>query len=414
MADIDFYLADESVQNLSLSTVSNVLYATLYMTDGSTTQQVPITFLFQTDTETIDFRALQNAILASDLFNDDPFREGDVNIYDAVVVPDRASIEASTSLKYSKEIKIDALYSNPVLELTSGSFPTGLKFSKVDDYKYKLEGYADPVNLESSYGQFDVVGQDYESDITDLYKNRQVEFLNIKYVTGSGLEVGDFIVNEDTDDGTKIKAIESYTIAGESRTLIVVDEFSSDGLDQFFYNNGRNYYDSGSPKVNLSWLGYFKVPNKSIRVSFDDVGFRFPTTTQDKGKKDFALTFGVRQSSSAEYDVTKEMTLTVRQNFDHLRDDIIIRGDKTLPNQQEFDGDKHVYYSGDTFLFAYTRYLSFAKTDGVTSNIPVVNSQLEFKPYNQDKTYIPIDETLLTFNQNVSGVNTETTIQVVN
>ena len=97
-----------------------------------------------------------------------------------------------------------------------------------------------------------------------------------------------------------------------------------------------------------------------------------------------------------------------------MRDDIIIRGDKTLPNQQEFDGDKHVYYSGDTFLFAYTRYLSFAKTDGVTSNIPVVNSQLEFKPYNQDKTYIPIDETLLTFNQNVSGVNTQTTIQVVN
>ena len=414
MADIDFYLADESVQNLSLSTVSNVLYATLYMTDGSTTQQVPITFLFQTDTETIDFRALQNAILVSDLFNDDPFREGDVNIYDAVVVPDRASLKAVTSLKYSKEIKIDALYSDPVLELTNGSFPTGLKFSKVDSYNYKLEGYADPVNLENSYGKFDVVGQNYESDVTDLYKNRQVEFLNIQYVTGSGLEVGDIIVNEDTDDATEIKAIESYTVAGESRTLIVVDEFSSDGLDQFFYHNGRNYYDSGAPKVNLSWLGYFKVSAKSIRISFDDVGFRFPTTTQDKGKKDFALTFGVRQSSSTEYDVTKEMTLTVRQNFDHLRDDIIVRGDKTLPNQQEFDGDKHVYYSGDTFLFAYTRYLSFAKTDGVTSNIPVVNSQLEFKPYNQDKTYIPIDETLLTFNQNVSGVNTETTIQVVN
>ena len=68
----------------------------------------------------------------------------------------------------------------------------------------------------------------------------------------------------------------------------------------------------------------------------------------------------------------------------------------------------------DTFLFAYTRYLSFAKTDGATSNIPVVNSQLEFKPYNQDKTYIPVDDTLLTFNQNVSGVNTQTTIQVVN
>ena len=202
MADIDFQLSDGTVQNLSLSTVSNVLYATLYLIDGSTTQQVPITFLFQTETETVDFRALQNAVIASDLFNDDPFREGDTKIYDAVVVPVRASVEANTALKYSKTIKIDALYSDPVLELTSGSFPTGLEFSKVDEYNYKLEGYVDSTNLENSYGSFDVVGQEYESDVSDLYKNRQIEFLNAKYVTGSGLVVGDFIVNEETAPST--------------------------------------------------------------------------------------------------------------------------------------------------------------------------------------------------------------------
>ena len=62
MADIDFQLSDGTVQNLTLSSVSNVLYTTLYLIDGSSTQQVPITFLFQTETETVDFRALQTAI----------------------------------------------------------------------------------------------------------------------------------------------------------------------------------------------------------------------------------------------------------------------------------------------------------------------------------------------------------------
>tara|TARA_Y100000310_G_scaffold119734_1_gene118453 strand:- start:1933 stop:3180 length:1248 start_codon:yes stop_codon:yes gene_type:complete len=415
MADIDFYLADESVQSLALSTVSNVLYATLYLDDGSTTQQVPITFLFQTETETIDFRALQNAVLASDLFNDDPFREGDTRIYDAVVVPVRASYEANTALKYSKTIKIDALYSDPVLELTTGSFPTGLEFSKVDNYNYKLEGYADSSNLENSYGNFDVVGQEYESDVTDLYKNRQIEFLNVKYVTGSGLSAGDFIVNEETGDGTEVKEVETYTEAGETRTLVVVDEFSSDGLDQFFYKNERNYYDSsGSPKVDLSWLGYIEKLDGSIRLSYDDIGYRFPSVTQNKGKKDYSLTFGVRQSSSTEYDVTKELTLTVRQNFDQLRDDALVVSDKILPVQPEFDNEKHVYYSGDTLLFAYTRYLSFAKTDSTTANISVVNSQLEFTPNSQSKTFIPVEDTLLVFDKNVSGVGTQTTIQVVN
>jgi len=414
MADIDFQLSDGTVQNLSLSTVSNVLYATLYLIDGSTTQQVPITFLFQTETETVDFRALQNAVIASDLFNDDPFREGDTKIYDAVVVPVRASVEANTALKYSKTIKIDALYSDPVLELTSGSFPTGLEFSKVDEYNYKLEGYVDSTNLENSYGSFDVVGQEYESDVSDLYKNRQIEFLNAKYVTGSGLVVGDFIVNEETGDGAEVKEVETYTEAGETRTLVVVDEFSSDGLDQFFYYNGRNYYDNGSPKVDLTWLGYIKKIDGSIRLSYDDIGYRFPSVTQNKGKKDYSLTFGIRQSSSSEYDVTKELTLTVRQNFDQLRDDILSTGDKILPVQPEFDSEKHVYYSGDTLLFAYTRYLSFTKTDGVTTNIPVVNSQLEFTPNGQSKTFVPVEDTLLVFDKNVSGVKTQTTIQVVN
>ena len=105
MADIDFQLSDGTVQNLTLSSVSNVLYATLYLIDGSSTQQVPITFLFQTETETVDFRALQTAILASDLFNDDPFREGDTKIYDAVVVPTRASDVAVSSLNILRQLR---------------------------------------------------------------------------------------------------------------------------------------------------------------------------------------------------------------------------------------------------------------------------------------------------------------------
>ena len=415
MANIDFQLSDGTVQNLSLSTVSNVLYATLFMVDGSTTQQVPITFLFQTETETIDFRALQNAILESDLLNDYPFREGDLHVYDAVVVPVRASDAAVESLKYTKAIKIDSTYSDPVLELMDGAFPTGLEFSKVDNFNYKLEGFVDSSNLDNSYGNFDIVGQDYDSDVTDLYKNRQIEFLNVKYVTGSGLSVGDFIVNEETGDGTEIQAIETYTKVGETRTLIVVDEFSSDGLDQFFYHNGRNYYDdSGLPKVDLTWLGYFRSNDETIRISFDDIGYRFPSVTQNKGKKDYSLTFGIRQSSSTEYDVTKELTLTVRQNFDQLRDDALVVSDKILPVQPEFDSEKHVYYSGDTLLFAYTRYLSFTKTGGVTTSIPVVNSQLEFTPNGQSKTFVPVEDTLLVFDKNVSGVKTQTTIQVVN
>ena len=72
-----------------------------------------------------------------------------------------------------------------------------------------------------------------------------------------------------------------------------------------------------------------------------------------------------------------------------------------------------MYYSGDTLLFAYTRYLSFAKTDGVTSNIPIVNSQLEFTPNNKTKTSIPVEDTYLVFDKNVGGVKTSTTIQVV-
>ena len=413
MADIDFQLSDGTVQNLTLSSVSNVLYTTLYLIDGSSTQQVPITFLFQTETETVDFRALQTAILASDLFNDDPFREGDTKIYDAVVVPTRASDAAVSSLKYSKAIKIDATYSDPVFELTSGTIPAGLSFSKVDNFNYKLEGFVESSNLDNAYGSFDVVGQEYESDVTDLYKSRQIEFLNVKYVTGSGLVVGDHIVNEETSDVTVIAGIETYTEAGETRTLIVVDEFSPDGLDQFFYHNGRNYFDSGVPKVDLSWLGYFNAKNESVRISFDDVGYRFPSVTQDKGKKDYSLSFGIRQTGSSSYDVTKELTLTVRQNFDQLRDDIMVVGEKILPVQPEFDNEKHVYYSGDTLLFAYTRYLSFAKTDGVTSNIPIVNSQLEFTPNNKTKTSIPVEDTYLVFDKNVGGVKTSTTIQVV-
>ena len=58
--------------------------------------------------------------------------------------------------------------------------------------------------------------------------------------------------------------------------------------------------------------------------------------------------------------------------------------------------------------------MSFTKTDGVTTNIPVVNSQLEFTPNGQFKTFVPVEDTLLVFDKNVSGVKTQTTIQVVN
>ena len=388
---LEFTLKDGSTQILDLSVLANILYIDLVMADG-TVLKVPLRFLELSTGESASLSEILTALITANMNNDNVIREMGYRIHDAIIAPYYADDRALEKLKFTKTIEYNIRgRSDEIIEMVKGELPKGISLVKSGD-TYKIEGYASDENLSDYSSEYDFDSLDGLSALEDKYKYRQLEFLNIRQISGSSFKVGDIIVEEETGDVATISEIETYMIGSEERTKFLVREFSSETTveysghefpDMFSYYSGRVMFDLNMiPALDAKWKGYLKLSNDSSkRVSFDDVAQTLPTSVSSLHEKSFDFTLGMRTPESNEYTDTNDYTLKVRQNFDSVRDKAIPPVE--LPVQKEFDadtGDAYVYYMGDTpkFVPAATWYLPFTKNDKTSSNISITFGQLNY------------------------------------
>ena len=387
---LEFTLKDGSSQILDLSVLENIMYIDLYMEDG-TVLQVPLRFLFLSTGESASLAEILTALITANMNNDNVFREMGYRIHDAIIAPFYADDRALEKLKFTKKLEYNIRgRSDEIIELVRGELPKGITLVKDGD-TYKIEGYASDENLSDYSSEYDFESLDGLSKLEDKYKHRQLEFLNIKQVSGQSFKVGDNIVEEETGDIAYIGAIETYTIGKEERTKFIISEFSTETTvdysgeefpDLFNYFNGRIKFDANMiPDLNRGWKGYISSTTGTKRVSFDDVAQTLPESVSSLHEKTFDFTLGMRTPESTEYTDTNDYTLKVRQNFDNVRDKAI--PPEELPIQKEFDadtGDSYVYYMGDTpkFIPYATWYLPFTKNDTTSANITIEFGRMDY------------------------------------
>jgi len=388
--NLEFTLKDGSKQILDLSVLANILYIDLYMEDG-TVLKVPLRFLELSTGESASLSEILTALITANMNNDNVIREMGYRIHDAIIAPYYADDRALEKLKFTKTIEYNIRgRSDEIIEMVKGELPKGISLVKYGD-TYKIEGYASDENLSDYSSEYDFESLDGLSALEDKYKHRQLEFLNIRQVSGSDFKVGDNIVEEETGDVAAISEIQTYMIGLEQRTKFLVREFSSettveyngdDFPDMFSYYSGRVMFDANMiPALDAKWKGHLSSTIGTKRVSFDDVKQTLPENISSLHEKTFDFTLGMRTPESTEYTDTNDYTLKVRQNFDSVRDKAIPPVE--LPVQKEFDadtGDAYVYYMGDTpkFVPAATWYLPFTKNDTTSANISITFGQLNY------------------------------------
>jgi len=392
---LEFTLKDGSTQILDLSVLANVLYIDLYMEDG-TILQVPLRFLTLGTGESASLSEILTALITANMNNDNVMREMGYRVNDAMVVPFYADDRALEKLKFTKTIEYNIRgRSDEIIELVSGELPKGISLVK-DGNTYKIEGYASEDNLTDYSSVYNYDSTDGVSVLENKYKHRQLEFLNIKYVSmdDERFSIGDVVVDQETGSFAPIKEIKTYKVGEETRTKFIVDEFFDEDEkieiggqeiavpSTFDYYNGRVTFDSNmNPTINSNWRGFFSSSNGLIHVTFDDVNQILPVSVASENESEFKFTLGMRTPESTEYTDTNDYTLKVRQNFDNVRDKVI--PPEELPVQKEFDavsGDSYVYYFGDTpkFVPAAIWYVPFKKTDGSPANIPLTSGFMSY------------------------------------
>ena len=392
---LEFTLKSGLKQILDLSVLANVLYIDLSMEDG-TVLQVPLRFLTLGTGESASLAEILTALITANMNNDNVMREMGYRTNDAMIRPFYADDRALEKLKFTKTIEYNIRgRSDEIIELVSGELPKGISLVK-DGNTYKIEGYASEDNLTDYSSSYDYESMVGVSELENKYKHRQLEFLNIKYVSMGDERFyrGYLVVDQETGSYAPIEEIKTYKVGEETRTKFIVNEFF--GEDEiieiggqeitipstFNYYNGRVTFDSNMiPTINSDWKGFFSSTNGLIHVTFDDVNQILPESVASENEKSFSFTLGMRTPESTEYTDTNDYTLKVRQNFDNVRDKII--PPEELPVQKEFDavtGDSYVYYFGDTekFVPAATWYIPFKKTDTSPANIPLTSGFMNF------------------------------------
>ena len=195
--NLEFTLKDGSKQILDLSVLANILYIDLYMEDG-TVLKVPLRFLELSTGESASLSEILTALITANMNNDNVMREMGYRIHDAIIAPYYADDRALEKLKFTKTIEYNIRgRSDEIIEMVKGELPKGISLVKYGD-TYKIEGYASDENLSDYSSEYDFESLDGLSALEDKYKHRQLEFLNIRQVSGSDFKVGDNIVEEET------------------------------------------------------------------------------------------------------------------------------------------------------------------------------------------------------------------------
>ena len=429
MPSIDFTLRDNTSQTLDLTNINDVIYVSFTKLDD-TVVSVPISFMFSSTDQQLTVDDFITSLVTSSMSNDntDVMRESGYRIADIFVKPDFADDRALSALKFCKELNYNINgKTDEVVEVTSGSLPTGLELKKNSNGNFAIEGYATKENLSTDYAnRLDIESQTTvydklieaqdETKLEDLYKGREIEFRNIQYAAGSNQFCASDVITDDiTKDSTLLKCIETYTINGETRTRFIIDEITD--MKSFDYYDERIVCDVyNNTKHDKNWTGTLISSDCGSVVTYDEVRTKYPDNISCNDYKTCTFTLGLCSESGSGYCETKEFSINVRRNYDSTRDDLLVYSKHNAPHQEAYstyNNDSYVYYHGDTTKASYLAlfFLPITKNDGTVKNIAISYAELDLKKNDTTELDIAIDGNV-TFTRNISVNELQSNIEL--
>ena len=429
MPSIDFTLRDDTSQTLNLTNINDVIYVSFTKLDN-TVINVPISFMFSSTEQQLTVDDFITSLVTTSMVNDntDVMRESGYRIADIFVKPDFADDRALSVLKFCKELKYNINgKTDEVIEVTSGSLPTGLDLEKNSNGNFAIEGYATKENLPPDYSErlnidaqttiYDrLIEAEDEIKLEDLYKGREIEFRNIQYAEGSNqFSASETITDNITKDSTALKCIETYVINGETRTRFIIDEMTD--MKPFDYYDERIICDVyNNTRHDKNWTGTLISSDCESVVTYDEVRTKYPDEISNNDYKTCTFTLGLCSESGSGYCETKEFSINVRRNYDNTRDNLLVGTKHNAPHQQSYstyNNDSHIYYHGDTTKASYLAlfFLPITKNDGVVKNVAISYAELDLKKNDTTDLDIAIDGNI-TFARNISGNELQSKIEL--
>lgn len=421
MPSIDFSLRDGSSQTVNLTNISNIIYIAYTKPDGSTIN-VPISFMFSSISQQLTVDDFITSFFTSSMNNEnaDVIRESGYRVSELFVTPSHADDRALSKFKFCKELCYNINgKTDECIEVTSGSLPKGLELKTNDNGNFIIEGYASQDNVPNNYScLFDLSSQTLSYDamvesqsllkFEDIYKSREIEFRNVQYTGGSTAFCTDEVITDTmTNDSAVLKCIETYVLNGETRTRMFVDELKDDKTMFKYYDERIECDVYCNTKHDKNWKGILMGSDCCSCITYDEVRVKYPSNVSDDDYQECSFTLGLCSASGSGYCETKEFSLSVRRNYDEVRDEMLIPtpyGTAQQGNYSAYNHDSVVYYYGDTTKASYLAlfYLPLTTNNGSLKNIAISYAELDLKTTNDTDLDIAIDGNI-TFTRNVSG-----------